>query len=102
MFPLCPRHILKNWLPAFGNAFNPEADECKRNTWRASHRLNFQHPNLSSMTKFNFSILLLCSILSGSCQDETVPTPDGYESDLNGPISKPTFGYGSDGPFEVE
>jgi dienelactone hydrolase len=54
------------------------------------------------MTRFNFFIFLLCSILSGSCQDEAASTPGGYESDLNGPISKPTSGYGADGSFGVE
>ncbi|AYB29090.1 alpha/beta hydrolase family protein [Chryseolinea soli] len=53
------------------------------------------------MTKFHFHIFLLCSILCGSCQDDPVAAPDDHLSDLNGPISKPTSGYGADGSFAV-
>lgn len=52
-------------------------------------------------TVIQFSFLFLLVIFTACSKAESIPSEGSGDDDLEGPISRPTSGYGKDGDFEV-
>ena len=52
-------------------------------------------------TVIQFSFLFLLVLFTACSEGESIPSEGSGNDDLEGPISRPTSGYGKDGDFEV-